>query len=316
MIPLNLRRDKDIERSHGPVPEEKISAGLGSVSVSSQHVFVGTYLVYVDESYDDDVFCLSAMIMPANVWRDAFTMVKEHRARLRESHGVLLRKEIHARELVAGRGQLGTQDVSKWQRSRIFQGLLELVTRLPKVRLFNVVLPVRGDADPQLKAWDRLLNRIHRTLREVEDKEGKKRREIFEVIEKHAPHLVDSAELRLAYKTQALIIADEGRDIEITRVLRKMNVHNPIPSAFGRWPEGTVRNTPTEKIIEDPIFRQSHMSYLLQLVDCVAFALLKKEVPPTPNIKKYGIHKMFDAVLPSVCIKAASRSDPLGIVRK
>jgi Protein of unknown function (DUF3800) len=122
--------------------------------------------------------------------------------------------------------------------------------------------------------------------------------------------------LRLAYKTQALIIADEGRDIEITRVLRKMNVHNPIPSAFGRWPEGAVRNTPTEKIIEDPIFRQSQMSYLLQLVDCVAFALLKKEVPPTPNIKKYGIHKMFDAVLPSACIKGASRSDPLGIVRK
>jgi len=297
-------------------PKKNVTAGLGSVGVSSQHALVATYLVYVDESYDDDVFCLSAMMMPATAWKDAFTMVKEHRAKLRESHSVLLRKEIHARDLVAGRGRLGPQDLGKWERSRIFQGLLELVARLPKVRLFNVVLQVRGDADPQLKAWDRLLNRIHRTLREYEDKEGKKRREIFDVIEKHAPHLADSAELRLAYKAHALIIADEGRDIEITRVLRKMNVHNPIPSAFGRWPEGALRNTPTEKIIEDPIFRKSDMSYLLQLVDCVAFALLKKEVPPTPNIKKYGIHKMFDAVLPSVCIKAASRSDPLGIVRK
>jgi hypothetical protein len=104
---------------------------------------VGTYLVYVDESYDDDMFCLSAMMMPANVWREAFKMVKEHRVRLRESHGVLLRKEIHAREFVAGRGQLGPQDVGKWQRSRIFHGLLELVTRLPKVRLFNIALQIR-----------------------------------------------------------------------------------------------------------------------------------------------------------------------------
>lgn len=289
---------------------------LGSVSLSSQHAVVATYLVYVDESYDDDVFCLSAMMMPTSAWKDAFTMVKEHRVKLRENYGVLLRKEIHARDLVAGRGRLGPQDVGKWERSRIFKGMLELVATLPKVRLFNVALQSRGVADPQLKAWDRLLNRVHRTLREYEDKEGRKRRELFDVVEKHAPRLADSAELRLVYKAHALIIADEGRDIEITRVLRKMNVHNPIPSAFGRWPEGAVRNTPTEKIIEDPIFRKSHMSYLLQLVDCVAFALLKKEVPPTPVIKKYGIHKMFDAALPAVCLKEASRADPLGIVRK
>ncbi|HWO19204.1 MAG TPA: DUF3800 domain-containing protein [Kofleriaceae bacterium] len=276
---------------------------------------MGTYLVYVDESYNDDLFCLSAMILKATDWRDAFKAVKDHRAQLKERYAIPLRKEIHARELVGGRGRLGPNDIGKWERSRIFRGLLELVTTLPSARLFNVALQTRGEADPQLKAWDRLLNRVDRTLKAREDKERTVRRKIHEVIAKHAPELADSAELRLQFQGRALFIADEGRNVEITRIMRKMNVHNPIPSAFGGWPEGAVRNTPTERIIEDPVFRQSESSYMLQLVDCVAFALLKREADPTQNIKRYGIHKMFDELLPSICVKAASRTDPLGIVR-
>lgn len=280
---------------------------------------MGTYLVYVDESYDDTVFCLSAMLLKATEWREAFTKIKDYRAQLKERYGIPLRKEIHARDLVAGRGRLtpdATTDMGKWERSRIFRGLLELVTTIPSARLFNIALLKAGETDPQLKAWDRLLNRVDRTLRAVEDKERTVRRQIHDVVARHAPELADSAELRLRFEGRAIFIADEGRDVEITRVMRKMNVHNPIPSAFGRWPEGAVRNTPIGRIVEDPVFRPSESSYMLQLVDCVSFALLKREVPPTPNIKKYGIHKMFDELLPSICVKAASKTDPLGIVRK
>jgi hypothetical protein len=277
---------------------------------------VGTFLFYVDESYNDDVFCLSALMVPAGRWREVFRKVKEHRERLRREIGLPMRKEIHARDLVAGRGSLGPNEIGKWQRSRIYHGLLELVASLPKVRLFNIAIKVKGEVDPQLKAWDRLLNRIGRTLREWEKNELSVRAEINEVVKAHKPELADSAELRLAWSATAIIVADEGRDIEITRALRKMHVHNPIPSRFGRWPEGAVRNTPMEKIVEDPIFRRSDMSYVLQLVDCVAFALLKREVEPTANIKRYGIQKMFDAVLAPICFKQASSADPLGIVRK
>lgn len=277
---------------------------------------MGTYLVYVDESYDDDLFCLSAMIVKSTEWREAFKAVKAHRVQLRERYEIPLRKEIHARELVGGRGRLGPVELGKWERSRIFRGLLQLVSSLPSARLFNVVLTASGEDDPQLKAWDRLLNRIDRTLKAVEDKERTVRRKLHEAVARHSPEFADSAELRLQFQGRALIVADEGRNVEITRVMRKMNVHNPIPSAFGGWPEGAVRNTPTERLIEDPVFRRSEGSYLLQLVDCVAFALLKKETEPTPNIKRYGIHKMFDEVLPAICIKAASKNDPLGIVRK
>lgn len=279
---------------------------------------MSAFLIYVDESYNDDIFCLSGLLLKSDHWREAFQMVKDHRAQLKADHGVLLRKEIHARDLVAGRGRLGPKDIGKWQRSRIFHGLLGLVARLPKVRLFNVALPFKGEADPQLKAWDRLLNRIDRTLRDVEEREADVRRRILQVVQSHASKdLADSAELRLAYSAQAIVIADEGRDVEITRVFRKMSVHNPIPSDRGTWPDGgSFRNTPMRRIIEDPVFRDSSSSYMLQLVDCVAFALLKREVPPTANISRYGINTMFEEQLAGICLKAASRTDPLGIVRK
>ncbi len=120
----------------------------------------------------------------------------------------------------------------------------------------------------------------------------------------------------LDYAPRALIFADEGRQVEITRVYRKMTVFNPIPSRFGRWKEGSQRNLPLERIIEDPIFKQSHHSFFIQLADCVSFALLKREAPPTPNIQKYGIYEFFDQCLSSVCFKPASPRDPNGIVRK
>lgn len=141
--------------------------------------------------------------MPTAVWSESFALVKAYRERLRESYGIPLHKELHARDLVAGRGELGPQQLG-----------------------------------------------------------------------------------------------------------------NPIPSAFGQWPEGPTRDIPTFKIIEDPVFRSSKSSFMLQLADCVAFALLKRESPPTPVIKRYGVHRMFDDVLAEICFSSASRYDPLGIVRK
>lgn len=125
-------------------------------------------------------------------------------------------------------------------------------------------------------------------------------------------------ELRLNhYRPVALIFADQGREREITRSLRKMSVFNPIPSRMGDWGDGAkTKNIPVQRVIEDPVFKKSHQSYLLQLADVVAYSLLKREVAPTPHVKRYDIHKMFEKHLHGVCWKDASPKDPLGIVRK
>jgi len=56
---------------------------------------------YVDESYDDEKFCLSAISIRHSDWKECFDRVKEHRVNLKKDYGLYIRKEIHARDLVA-----------------------------------------------------------------------------------------------------------------------------------------------------------------------------------------------------------------------
>lgn len=274
---------------------------------------------YVDESYDNHKYCLSAISIRHSDWKECFDKVREHRVNLKNDFGVFLRKEIHARDLVAGRGSISPNIIGKWQRSRIFYGILELVASLPQIWIFNICLDKANFRDSQLTTWDRLMNRIERTMLEQERIELPLRRKLSTLVTEHLSNDdAQNIEKRLnIYRSRAMILADEGREHEITTAVRRMHVFNHIPSQLGGWNDGSLtKNITTDRIIEDPIFKQSDKSYFIQLADCVAFALLKKEVAPTPNIKKYGIHKMFDQTIANVCYKQASPRDPLGIVRR
>lgn len=279
---------------------------------------MSTRLFYVDESYDPEYFCLSAIGIKHQNWRDCFDRIKEHRKNLKQDYGIYIRKEIHARELISGRGKIAPEPINKHTRSRIYHGLLQLITTLPEVVLFNVCLEVKGRKDPQLDAWDRLLNRIERAMVGYEQVEIALRKQL---LAKTAPLLdsatQDSLSLRLLdYAPRALIIADESRENEITKAYRKMTVFNPIPSRYGSWGASKQKNIPLARIIEDPVFKESHQSFFVQLADCAAFSLLKKEAAPTGVVAKYKIDQFFEECLASICFKRASRTDRLGIVRR
>ena len=274
---------------------------------------------YVDESYDSQKYVLSAVVIRHSHWKECFEMVREHRVNLKKDYGIYLRKEIHARDLIKGRGRISPNSINKWERSRIFFNLLRLVASLPQVHLFNVCLDVAAHKDPQMTAWDRLMNRAERSMLGWETTESALRRGLVSRAEgKLSAQDVREIERRLnIYRSRAVIIADEGREIEITRALRKMHVFNPVPSMLGGWSSGKyTKNITTDRIIEDPVFKDSQRSYLIQIADCVAFALLKREVPPTPIVKRYRIHEMFDETLAGICFRKTSHTDPLGIVRR
>jgi hypothetical protein len=282
---------------------------------------------YVDESYDREKFCLSAIAIRHSHWKEAFDEIKAHRMQLKADYGIYLRTELHATEFVRGRGHVSDRCVTKWERSRIFFESLRLVARLPNTLLFNICLPNKGISKTQIAAWDRLTNRIERTMREFENTEFPLRSRLTSAVRESitsddrptgiSPEFAEQIDTRLnIYRPRAFILADEGREREITTAIRKMRVFNPIPSRYGEWASGArTQNIPTVRIIEDPVFKQSHRSYFLQLADFVAFALLKREVSPTPAVKKYGIHEMFDEALAGICFRKASPRDPLGIVR-
>lgn len=250
---------------------------------------------YVDESYDAKKFCLSAVSLRYGDWHRSFKAVQAHRRALKQKYGLYIRREIHARELVAGRGRVAEHLIGKHDRARIFHGLLTLIASLPHVWIFNVCLDVNPNEDVQIKAWDRLLNRIERTMLELEKR--------FVV------------RLPAALRPRAMIFADEGKETHITRAFRKRAVFNPVPSQYGGWAEGMTKNIPIERIIEDPIFKQSHQSFLIQLADCAAFALLKRETVLPSKSTKYGVPAYFESCLGKVCFRAAAKKDPFGIVR-
>ncbi len=206
------------------------------------------------------------------------TAIRQHRRKMKQTDGILITKELDATEFVSGRGRLGPQDVHKGRRCELFNETLAMVAAIPKIRIFNAI----GARSRETTLFERMMNRIHRTME--------------------------------TWNNRALIVHDEGKDF--TPLIRRMSVYNPVQSHFGAWEDGRpTKNIPTERIIEDIVFRKSHKSDLIQMADFCAYALLRSE-HPIPSKTKYGLDRSFDTIAP-VCVKEAYRSDQrgFGIIR-
>ncbi len=236
------------------------------------------HLVYIDDSQDRPLYCFSALAVPADQWLATFRNVREWRRDLRDSDGILITKELHAWKFVSGRGNISDRVVPKGRRCQIFHDSLAFLAGLPSLHLFNSCLR------NQDWAFERLVNRINRTVQ--------------------------------AWGSRALLICDDGKESDYIRLVRKMSVHNPIPSQFGIWQDTgrTTRNIPIDRIIEDPFFKKSDKSYFIQLVDFCAYALLRKE-KPIPSKVRYELDQAF-ARLEPLCVKEANPRDQYGIIRE
>jgi hypothetical protein len=278
---------------------------------------MATQIFYVDESFDGQYFCLVGFWIQDSDWSRCLDAMRKHRAMLKNRHGIRIKEEIHSRDLVAGRGKISAAGVSKWERSRIFLGMLRLVASLP-IRAINICIDVNKHPNVHLLAWDRLVNRAERTMKQFEDVSRESGGRLVAAASRHLSE-ADATALRRrleSFCVRAVFISDEGHERDMTKALRRMRIYNPIPSQFGEWSPGIkAKSITADHIIEDPVFRKSDDSHFLQLADCMAFALLKRESSPTKNVKKYGIHKMFDSALHGVCYQKAASKDPLGIVR-
>jgi hypothetical protein len=241
------------------------------------------YLIYIDESRDPEkgVGVFSALAIPVAEWREALEQVRMLRRKLKETDGIYMTKEFHASDFVAGRGRIAPCVVTKHRRCEIFGAVLETVTRLPGARLFNVVY---YSLKREYIAFERMLNRINRTME--------------------------------VWRSHAILVCDEGKEPEYTKLARRMGIHNPIQSIYGTWENGSrTKNITIDRIIEDPFFKDSRRSYFIQLVDFCAFALLRREFPVLSRTK-YGLHEVFNLLSETnILVREASRSDPEGIVR-
>lgn len=237
------------------------------------------HLIYIDDSRDEKLCVFSALAIPIERWRANFQKIREFRRELKRSDGIYVYKELHAWKLVSGRGNISEKIVTKYRRCQIFREAVGLVAQLEGARLFNAVFPRKQ----QDRAFEYMVNRINRALE--------------------------------AWESHGILFCDEGNDNTITKLIRKMGVYNPIPSQFGAWQDTgqSTRNIPIDRIVEDPVFKKSERSYFIQLVDMVAYALLRRE-RQIPSKNKYDIHKVFDAVS-GILVTAANKRDTEGIIR-
>lgn len=245
-----------------------------------------TEIAYIDESYDETTFAMSALIVDVRRWRVVFDAIKDHRRQLKAAYGIFTSNELHALEFVSGRGRISERMIPKGLRAQIFHETMDLVASLP-VAVISGAWPMEGIEKREIhaRAFGRIAERLQRR---AVTRDGY----IFRVV-------------------------DEGKDVELRRVARRSAIYNMVGSAFGAWEDGApAKNIPNDRLIEDPIFRSSVMSYLLQLSDFIAYALLKSETPPTPLATRYRLDTAYERLRP-VIVKEASRKDRrgLGIVR-
>lgn len=236
------------------------------------------HLVYIDDSKDDQYICFSALLVPADQWIASLDHLIGMRKAMRQSDGVFPSIELHATDWLGGRGNVAAHPVPKGARARLFDYVLSAITRLPGVQIINA----HARRANEMQLFERLMVRIHRNV-----------------------ELAGS---------RAVIFSDEGKNYD--SLLRRLRRHNPTPSAYGGWPDGSfTKSMPLQRILEDLVYRDSRRSYFIQAADFCAFALLRFENPTGPALK-YGIDQSIQTLKP-VLVHQAFKRDPrkLGIIR-
>lgn len=239
------------------------------------------HIAYIDESKDvqSNTYIFSALLVSDKAWMNVYESLLKFRRDLKNSDGIYVRKELHAWKFTSGRGEICKPPlfVSKRRRCEIFKEFLQLAAELPGTMLLNSV------CNNIEWALERLLNRINRTMQELD--------------------------------SSAILVFDEGDQVAVTKMVRRLRLYNYIPSQYGFWPEAgnSAKNIPLRLTIDDPFFRDSSSSYFIQLSDFIAYALMQKE-RPIESKQALGLDKAFE-ILEPICHKKAHPKDPYGIIR-
>ena len=234
------------------------------------------HFVYIDDSGDDAMACFSAVIIPADQWRESLDHLLNIRRAMNASDGVYMKKELHSTDWLSGKGRLARQPISKPRRAALFNMFLGAIATVPSAQLINAAVPLAE----KTRAFKWLLQRIQMNMR----KSG----------------------------SRCVIFCDAGKSYDALR--RRMGIHNYIRSQFGDWGGGRPSiNLPADRILEDIVYRDSARSIFIQAADACAYVLLRRE-RPLPSKTALGLDQSF-FILEPIMVKQAFRRDPYGIIR-
>lgn len=250
------------------------------------------YLMYVDESGDTGFrpgasshFALSGLVIHESRWRDFANAMTAFRRTLRTVYGLPMRLEIHASEYMRSPPVAG---MPPHVRLAILRNLLDEIAQFPDISITNVVVRKAGKPhtyDVFENAWKVLFQRFENTLKNGNFPGG---------------HRGD----------HGIIFTDATNGNALSRLMRRMSVHNPIPNQA--WVGAGYRLLPITRVIEDPHGMDSGRSYFIQAADVCAYFLLQRYAPSN-RINRMHARNYFGRLRPVLNLKA-SRTNPLGIV--
>lgn len=251
------------------------------------------YLMYVDESGDPGLlnsptryFTLSGVVLNEARWMPTMATMAGFRQRMRSAFGLKVREEIHSARFITNPGPLVR--IPKQDRLSILRHFADELAKIPELSIINVVVDKQGKAatyDVFGHAWQALIQRFENTLTHN--------------------NFPDS----MAKGEHGMVFADGQPSAKLIAMFRKMRAYNPVPNQIG----GGYRNLLMKNVLEDPNFRDSSHSALIQAADLVAFLLYQQE-QPNKYMRKTGGKAYFTRLAPILCRHASPR-DPQGIVR-
>lgn len=250
------------------------------------------YLMYVDESGDPGMvnspsryFVLAGVVVHERAWRATLEALVAFRLRIRDHFELKLREEVHAALFVRGSEDL--KRIAKHDRLAILRHYADQLASLPAVDLIHIVVDKQGkpaEYDPFEKAWQALIQRFENTI-------------AFQNFRGPA-----------GTQERGMVFADGDPQKKLTQLLRRMRRHNPVPNQ-----QGGYRSLELTRVLEDPIYRDSRHSLMIQSADLCAY-LLYQRLAPNGYMRRKGGNHYFDRLAPILC-RAASAQDPEGIVR-
>lgn len=251
------------------------------------------YLLYVDESGDIGLppssptrfFILSAIVIHEMRWRSTLKDLIMFRQELKRRKGLKIRDEIHCTHFINKPGELVR--IARNDRLDIIKKCIDWLNSQGEMSIFSVVVDKHGkasDYDVFLHAWNALLMRFENTL-SYRNFPG--------------PRNPDD---------MGIILSDNTDGNKLRSLVRKMRHFNMIPSMYG----GASRNLRLNYIIEDPIFRDSQISFMHQMNDVVAYCA-RQLYEPNAYVKKKGGDNFYKR-LGNVILRVVTAKNPYGIV--
>jgi hypothetical protein len=266
------------------------------------------FISYIDETGDDGypkyssrLFVMTNIYMHFSNWRDNFSAIHNFRKLLYKKIGFPSKIEFHTQSFLTDKNPYRKLGLKPDQKREIVFDYLEIASKL-KIRIINVVIDKAKIRNEKYDVLEKALTYSIQRLENFCDRE--------------------ESNCNLKRKFQFAIIADEGRIGKMVSISRKIQRYNPIPSNLE---VGTSYKKEIERMIEDPLPKDSKQSYFIQLADTISFIIFlyaERNLcnPPIPwanricNVISPGDELLFLDKIKKVINLEAHKSNEYGVV--